>query len=120
MRTLARSAALLLSGIALTIPAEAQTSRPNKRTTSRPMHKQQGPGAIAKKLTPAPTGRRAKGAARKFRQLEVAGDQVSENVKRLTDELKWHKTLGGALQTARSSKKPLLWIHALGDLKGFL
>ena len=38
----------------------------------------------------------AKHEARTFRKLKVSGEQVEKNVAKLTDELKWFKTLGGA------------------------
>ena len=58
--------------------------------------------------------------ARSFRQLRIPGEEVARNVKRLRKELRWHKTLGGALASGRSSGKPILWVQALGDLGGFL
>lgn len=58
--------------------------------------------------------------ARNFRKLRVPGNEVAENIKRLTTEMRWYKTIGGALTAGRSQNKPIVWIHALGDLKGFL
>jgi hypothetical protein len=55
-----------------------------------------------------------------FRRLQLSGEQVRANVERLTQRLRWYKTLGGALHAARSSGKPAVWIQALGDLDGFL
>ena len=94
----------LLSVALLASPLLAQQQGQTKR---------QGP-------TSRPTvSHKAKSKARKFRQLELPGDQVAKNVEKLTS-LKWHKTLGGALKSARDQKKPLLWIHALGDIDGYL
>ena len=60
-------------------------------------------------------------SARGFtRKLTVSGETVAKNVKRLTTELRWHKTLSSALAAGRAKGKPVVWIHALGDLKGFL
>ena len=58
--------------------------------------------------------------ARSFRKLQVPGAAVSENVKKLRSELHWYSTLNGALSAGRSKGKPVLWVHALGDLDGFL
>ena len=62
----------------------------------------------------------AKMSAGSFRKLTVPGTEVAKNVKRLTTELRWHKSLSGALAEGRSKGKPVVWIQALGDLKGFL
>jgi hypothetical protein len=58
--------------------------------------------------------------ARSFRRLKVSGEQVEKNVRKLTKELKWHKSLGSALAAGRREGKPVVWIQALGDLNGFL
>jgi len=58
--------------------------------------------------------------ARNFRKLQVPGPAVAENVKKLRKELHWYSTLNGALSAGRSKGKPILWVHALGDLDGFL
>ena len=59
-------------------------------------------------------------SARSFRKLTVPGVEVAKNVKRLTTELRWHKNLSSALAAGRAKGKPVVWIQALGDLKGFL
>ncbi len=59
-------------------------------------------------------------SAGNFRRLTVPGDEVAKNVKRLTTELRWHKNLSAALAEGRAKGKPVVWIQALGDLKGFL
>ena len=38
----------------------------------------------------------------------------------LNRELTWHPTLEAGLAAAKAQGKPLLWIHALGDLTGDL
>lgn len=58
--------------------------------------------------------------ARNFRKVQVDGETVAQNVRKLRKELRWHKTIGGALQSARQSGKLVLWIQALGELDGFL
>ena len=59
-------------------------------------------------------------SSRSFRKLTVPGNEVEVNVKRLTTEMKWSKTLSSALARGRAQGKPVLWVQALGDLKGFL
>lgn len=58
--------------------------------------------------------------ARAFRKLRVPGEQVASRVEKLTTELVWHDSLEGALATAREQNRPVLWIQALGELKGYL
>lgn len=59
-------------------------------------------------------------SARSFNKLKVSGEDVAKNVERLTTEMRWHKHLGSALAAGREQGKPVVWIQALGDLKGFL
>ncbi len=99
-----KTTALLLAGsmlLATTLPAQG----PQYPQKPRPSH---GPSC----------GQKAD--ARSFRRLRVPGEEVAKNVKRLTKELHWYRTLGGALASGRSKGKPILWVQALGDLKGFL
>ena len=100
-----RSFTVLISGALLATSLVAQRSQDPQvaRATSRPS-----------------VGRDAKHEARTFRKLKVSGEQVEKNVAKLTDELKWFKTLGGALKAGTEKKKPVLWIQALGDLTGYL
>ena len=69
------------------------------------------------KLEAAPTRPMSAGA---FRKLQVPGDVVAKRVKKLTTELPWYKTLGGARAAGSAKGKPILWIQALGDVDGFL
>ena len=63
-----------------------------------------------------------KAAARKdaldFFRLKVPAKKAAPAVRKVT-KLRWHKTLGKALSDAKSKRKPVLYIQALGDLKGF-
>ncbi len=59
-------------------------------------------------------------SARSFRRLQVPGEEVAQNVRKLTKELHWHKTLASALAAGRTKGRPVLWIQALGDIDGFL
>ncbi len=98
-----KTTALLLAGsmlLATTLPAQGP-QYPQPRPSQKPSRSQ-----IAK--------------SRNFRRLTVPGDEVKKNVKRLTKELHWHRTLAGALASGRTKGKPVVWIQALGDLKGFL
>jgi len=56
--------------------------------------------------------------AQAFRRLQVPGSKVSRAVKKVR-KLKWHSSLTAASQHARQTKKPIVWIQALGTLKGY-
>ena len=58
--------------------------------------------------------------ANQYRRLESPGEQVKQNVDKLTKELKWFRSLEAAKLTARNEKKPILWVQALGELNGYL
>jgi hypothetical protein len=58
-------------------------------------------------------------AADAFRHLRVVPSQVRQSVARVTRELTWHKTLGDAQKASRVSGKPIVWVQAFGDLRGF-
>ncbi len=62
---------------------------------------------------------RARKAARDFRSLRVPGKEVEARVNSLL-KLRWHRSLGWAARVAKTDNKPILWIQALGDVKGFL
>ena len=95
---------LACSSLLLSVSAlEAQTQTPGQQTNS-----------LIKK-----TGNAGRDA-RSFRKLQVPGPAVADNVKKLRKELHWYSTLNGALSASRSKGKPVLRVHALGDLDGFL
>ena len=58
--------------------------------------------------------------ARAFHNLKVSKRLVQRRVKKLIKELNWHKSLPNALAAAEKSGKPIVWIHALGSLTGFV
>ncbi|MEE9127294.1 MAG: hypothetical protein V3U11_09150 [Planctomycetota bacterium] len=58
--------------------------------------------------------------ARSYRRLRVPGDQVRPAVERLAQKLDWHDSLESAQRVAKNTGKPIVWIHALGDLGGVL
>ncbi len=94
MRNLAILGGLLL----LSLPALAQT-----RLTA---------GEI-----PRTTG--ATNSAQQFQGLRTSGAEVRRSVKKLVQELRWHKTLKSAAKEAKRTGKPIVWIHALGALSGY-
>jgi hypothetical protein len=57
-------------------------------------------------------------AAKEFRRLKVPGKEVAPAVRKLL-KLRWHKSLRAAAYQARTEDKPILWIQALGDLRGY-
>lgn len=61
---------------------------------------------------------RAMKAAKEFRKLKVPGKEVAPAVRKLL-KLRWHKSLRAAAYKARAEDKPILWIQALGDLRGY-
>ncbi len=58
--------------------------------------------------------------ARSYRRLQVPGDQVRPSVDKLAQDLDWHDSLESAQRVSKSTGKPIVWIHALGDLGGVL
>ena len=54
-------------------------------------------GQSQPRLRPPQPARGQKMDARSFRRLTVPGEEVAQNVKRLTKELRWHKSVGGAI-----------------------
>ncbi len=59
-------------------------------------------------------------AAQRFRELKVSKLVVKKRVRKLTKELVWHTKLDRALAASKRSGKPLVWIHALGKLTGYV
>jgi hypothetical protein len=55
--------------------------------------------------------------AQAFRHLQVPGSKVSRAVRKVR-KLKWFSSLAAASQRARLENKPIVWIQALGTLKG--
>lgn len=58
--------------------------------------------------------------ARGFRRLQVEGDEVRPATEKLAKELTWHDSLQSAQRVARRTGKPIVWVHALGELTGVL
>ena len=43
---------------------------------------------------------------------------VEQRVTKLTEKIHWLSSLDEAKELARKQKKPIFWLHALGDLDG--
>lgn len=67
-----------------------------------------------------PISQEATQQALNFRSLVYQKKTVRRNVRKLTKELVWHKTLEDASDAAELSGKPIVLIQALGDLKGYV
>jgi hypothetical protein len=61
---------------------------------------------------------KARKAALEFFRLKVPAKKAAPAVRKVL-KLRWHKTLKSAVRDARFQRKPILFIQALGDLKGF-
>ena len=67
-----------------------------------------------------PVSQAATEAATAFHTLKIGRALVYPRVRKLIDELTWHKRLDEALGAARQAGKPVLWIQALGRLTGYV
>ena len=61
----------------------------------------------------------AQGAANKFKNMVLPGREAYPRVKAMVKRLNWTGNLGVAVERARKQNKPILWIQALGDIKGY-
>lgn len=101
--------------IPVCLAAQPQTVvplRPAQPTTSAPSG---GDRATPRKDTRTPEQRQAQ----QFRRLRVPGKQVLRAVHTLKRQLTWHGRLQGAVRTAKQADKPIVWIQALGNLRGY-
>ncbi len=88
------------------------------------------PGAIQMAVPPPPTpqpagcGRAmppmtpAQQAAHEFEQSSRRGQELSQSVQRVVSELAWHKNLDVAAKAATAQGKPIVWVQALGEIRG--
>lgn len=53
------------------------------------------------------------------RGVRLRPGKVSQALARVTRELNWHKTLPAAVREAKLTGKPIVWVQAFGELKGF-
>jgi hypothetical protein len=49
---------------------------------------------------------------------KIPGSTVEKRVAKPTEKLAWHSSLEETKALAKEQKKPILWLHALGDLEG--
>ena len=82
----------------------------------RELKRQRRNAERAKKMAAMKLLRKARG----YRRLKVDGQEVRLAVEKLTQELNWHSSLSSAQREAKRTGKPILWIHALGELTGVL
>ena len=68
----------------------------------------------------APEERAAKREARSSQWIKFGGDKLAPRVEKLLAELTWHRDLAVAQQESKRTGKPILWVHALGEVDGFL
>jgi hypothetical protein len=59
------------------------------------------------------------GAAKSFRGLRVEGPASYSAIREVVRGLDWLDELRDAQAEAAKLDRPIVWIHALGDLKGF-
>lgn len=57
--------------------------------------------------------------AREFLAKRIKGKDLKRAVERVVADLRWHEKLGDAKAASAASGKPLLWVHALGEIDGF-
>ena len=93
-----RSTAILLGLLALSTPAFAQSTL---KAWQIPGNKQADESAVA------------------FRNLKVFGRDLQRAVGKVVKELDWKSTLRSAQREAMKTGKPIVWIQALGDLRGY-
>ena len=58
--------------------------------------------------------------ARAFCAPQLSGQKLAKAVSHVAKELAWQTSLEAAAKLARAQGKPIVWIQALGTLKGFL
>ncbi|MEZ5966309.1 MAG: hypothetical protein R3F56_20910 [Planctomycetota bacterium] len=57
-------------------------------------------------------------AAPSFQNLIVSGAKVRSATHRLLGDMTWHRRLDQAVAAARAQNKPIVWVQALGELRG--
>ena len=66
-----------------------------------------------------PRSSEAKASAVQFRNLKVSGRDLHDAVGKVVKGLDWKSSLMSARREAVKTGKPIVWIQALGDLKGY-
>ena len=93
-----RSPAILLGLLALSCPAFAQSTL---------------------KAGQIPRSSVADASAAAFRNLKVSGRDLHSAVGKVVKGLDWKSSLLSARREAVKTGKPIVWIQALGDLRGY-
>ncbi len=73
------------------------------------------PAACGRALPPMTP---AEQAAQEFERSSRSGQELSRSVQRVVTELAWHKKLDVAAKAATAQGKPIVWVQALGDIRG--
>jgi hypothetical protein len=109
-RLLGRPAAFVLAAILPIAPAAAA---PSAQRAAAAM-------AADPQLAPSDPGVDAlSAAARAFQDSQVRGTEVRAAVKRTLGTLQWHRDLDSAARAARELERPIVWVQALGEIRGF-
>ncbi len=66
-----------------------------------------------------PRSSEANASAVEFRNLKVSGRDLHRAVGKVVRELDWKSSLRSAQREAVKTGKPIVWIQALGDLRGY-
>ncbi len=66
-----------------------------------------------------PRSAAANASAVEFRKLKVSGRDLHSAVGKVVKGLDWKSTLRSAQREAMKTGKPIVWIQALGDLRGY-
>ncbi len=109
---LAATLALAAASAATSI-ATAQASKPAGSPSAGPPT-----GGIVRQLGFPHDDSKEAGDARAFQHLKVSGRDVGKAVKKVR-RLKWYSSLIPASRRAKQENKPIVWIQALGTLKGY-
>ncbi len=77
--------------------------------------------SVALESLPLDRGTRAARAAevRHFLGSRFKGRDVRKAIDRVVRKLHWHTKLSRAVRAAQAARKPIVWIQALGDLRGY-
>ena len=58
--------------------------------------------------------------AKAYKKLKMPAEALQANIEKLTHQLDWQDSLEEARRIAKRDGKSVLWIHALGELSGYL
>lgn len=86
----------------------------------KPRKRERWREALARKREAKKEARRVQKAREFVESVRVPGTEVANRVRKLTRRLTWFRSLPAAQEEARRTGRPILWIHALGEIDGFL